>query len=224
MYEFTFQLEEIYILITGSSVSVPQLVCCSGNEVGCCCALSSRDDLSADDTSPLWVSYTSKCNRHRNPFTSAEICLKYQQGVSCHPRIMCQIWSLKTIKNILNTVHGTRSISDCHSTDKLSLLHGIPFLISMLIMGIFFVMVWLYFMVFQKDGDAEGEITQTYVTRSHAAPMLTNDVAVADVSLMLWSMQMMMSRLTLREVRGRGKSWQEAQLRRNTKNRSLSSW
>lgn len=40
-------------------------------------------------------------------------------------------------------------------------------------------------MAFQKDSDAEGEITQTYVTRSHAAPMLTNDVAVADVSLML---------------------------------------
>lgn len=98
---------------------------------------------------------------------------------------MCQIWSLKTIKNILNTVHETRSISDCHSTDKLSLLNGIPFLISILIMGIFFLMVRLYFMAFQKDGDAEGEITQTYVTRSHAAPMLTSDVAVADVSLML---------------------------------------
>lgn len=153
MYEFTFQLEEIYILITGSSVSVPQLVCCCGNEVGCCCALSSRDDLSADNTSLLWVSYTFKCNQHRNPLISAEICPKYQHGVSCHPRIICQICGLKNIKHILNTVHRIRSVFDCHSTDKLSVLDGIPFLISILIMGILFLMVWLYFMAFQKDGD-----------------------------------------------------------------------
>lgn len=143
MYEFTFQLEKIYILITGSSVSVPQLVCSCGNEVGCCCALSSRDDLSEDNTSPLWVSCTFKCNWHQNQLISAEICLKYQQGVSCHPRIICQIWSLKNIKHILNTVHGTRSVSDCHSNDKLSVLNSIPFLISILIMGILFLLVWL---------------------------------------------------------------------------------
>lgn len=166
MYEFTFQLEEIYILITGSSVSVPQLVCCCGNEVGCCCALSSRDDLSADNTSPLWASYTFKCSRHQNPLISAEICLKYQQGVSCHPTIICQIWSLKNIKHILNTVQRTCSVSDCHSADKLSVLGGIPFLISILIMGILSLMVWLCFMAFQKDGEAVCGITQTYVIRS----------------------------------------------------------
>lgn len=193
MYEFTFQLEKIYILITGSSVSVPQLVCCYGNEVGCRCALSSRDDLSADNTSLLWVSYTFKCNQHRNPFISAEICLKYQQGVSCHPRIMCQICSLKNIKHILNTVHRTRSVSYCHSTDRFSVLNGISFLISILIMGILFLMGWLYFMVFQKDGDAVCEITQAYVIRTHASPMLTKartitDLDVVDVLSMLWSM------------------------------------
>lgn len=42
-------------------------------------------------------------------------------------------------------------------------------------------------------------------------------VAVADVLLRLCPMQMMTSRLTLWEVRGRGKSWREAQLRRSTK-------
>lgn len=186
MYEFTFQLEEIYILITGSSVSVPQLVCCCGNEVGCCCALSSRDDLSADNTSLLWASCTFKCNRHWNQLISAEICLKYQQGGSCHPRIICQIWSLKNIKHIFNTVHRTRSVSDCHSTDKLSVLDGIPYLISILIMGILSLMVWLCFMAFQKDGEAVCGITQTYVIRLHAAPLVTKvktitDVAVVDV-------------------------------------------
>lgn len=231
MYEFTFQLEEIYILITGSSVSVPQLVCCCGNEVGCCCALSSRDDPSADNTSPIWVSSTYKCNRHRNPLISAEICLKYQQGVSCHPRIIWQIWSLKNIKHILNTVHRTRSVSDCHSTDKLSVLDGIPVLISILIMGILSLMVWLCFMAFQEDGEAICGITQTYVIRSHAAPLLTKkaktitDEGVVDVLLTLWSKGIMTSGLTLWKVRGCGDGgWREAQSRLNTINRSFSSW
>lgn len=107
-------------------------------------------DLSADDTSLLWGSCTLKCNRHRNPVISVAICLKYQQGVSCHPRIMCQIWSLKNITHILNTVHWTRSVFNCHSSDTLSLLHRIPFLISILIMGILSLMVWLCFMVFSN--------------------------------------------------------------------------
>lgn len=141
MYEFTFQLGEIYILITGSNVWVPQLVCCCGNEVGCCCALSSRDDPSADNTSPLGGSRTFKCNRHPNPSVSAEICLKYQQGGSRHPRITCQIWSLKNIKHTFNTVQPTRSVSGCHSADKLSARHAVPFLISILIMGILSLMV-----------------------------------------------------------------------------------
>lgn len=131
-------------------------------------------DLSADDTSPLWGSYTLKCNCRRNPVISAEICLKYQQGVSCHPRIICQIWSLKNIKHILNTVRWTRSVFNCHSSDKLSLLYGIPFLISILIMGILSLMVRLCFMAFQMDGEAFRGITQTcHVIRSRAALVLT---------------------------------------------------
>lgn len=51
MYEFTFQLEEIYILITESSASVPGLVRGCGNEVGCCCALSSRQRSVSGDAS-----------------------------------------------------------------------------------------------------------------------------------------------------------------------------
>lgn len=141
MYEFTFQLGEIYILITGSNVWVPQLVCCCGNEVGCCCALSSRDDLSADNTSPLGGSCTFKCNRRPNPLISAEICLKYQQGGSCHPSIMCQIWSLKNMKRTFDTARRSRSVSGCHSPDKLSARRGVPFLISILIMGILSLMV-----------------------------------------------------------------------------------
>lgn len=170
MYEFTFQLEEIYILITGSSVSVPRLVCCYGNEVGCRCAFSSRHDLSADDTSPLWASYTLKRNRHLNPVISTEICLKYQQGVSCHLGIMCQIWSLKNIKHILNTVHWTGSIFNCHSSDKLSVLDGIPFLISILMMGMLSLIVSLCFIAFEKDGEAISWMTQIHqVIRLHAA-------------------------------------------------------
>lgn len=53
MYEFTFQLEEIYILITESSASVPGLVRGCGNEVGCCCALSSRQRSVSGDASPV---------------------------------------------------------------------------------------------------------------------------------------------------------------------------
>lgn len=136
MYEFTFQLEEIYILITESSVSVPQLVCCCGNEVGCCCALSSRQWSVSRRHLPVMRELHLKCNRRHNPVISVEICLKYQQGVSRHPRIICQIWSLKNIKHFLNTVHWTRSVFNCHSSDKLSVLYGIPFLISILIMGI----------------------------------------------------------------------------------------
>lgn len=102
-------------------------------------------DLSADDTSLLWGSCTLKCNRHHDPVIFVKICLKYQQGVSCHPRIMCQIWSLKNIKHILNTVHWTRSFFNCHSSDKLSVLYGILLLISILIMGILSLMVWLCF-------------------------------------------------------------------------------
>lgn len=174
MYEFTFQLEEIYILITESSVSVPRLVCCCGNEVGCRCALSSRQWSVSGDTSPLCGSYTLKRNRCHNSVISIEICLKYQQGVSCHPRIMCQIWSLKNIKHVLNTVHWTRSVFNCHSSDKLSLLYGSSFLISMLIMGILSVMVWLCFMAFRMDGEAFRGISQTYrVIRSLAALVLT---------------------------------------------------
>lgn len=109
-------------------------------------------DLSADDTSLLWGSCTLKCNHHHNPVISVEICLKYQQGVSCHPRIICQIWSLKNIKCILNTVQWTRSVLNCHSSDKLSVLYGILFLISILIMGILSLMVWLCFMAFEMDG------------------------------------------------------------------------
>lgn len=131
-------------------------------------------DLSADDTSLLWGSYTLKCNCRHNPVISAEICLKYQQGVSCHPRIICQIWSLKNIKHILNTVRWTRSVFNRHSSDKLSLLYGIPFLISILIMGILSLMVRLCFMAFQMDGEAFRGITQTcHVIRSHAALVLT---------------------------------------------------
>lgn len=118
-------------------------------------------DLSVDDTSLLWVSCTLKCNCHHNPVIFVEICLKYQQGVSCHPRIMCQIWSLKNIKHILNTVHWTRSVFNCHSNDKLSVLYGIPFLISILIMGILSLMVSLCFMAFEMDGEAICGITQT---------------------------------------------------------------
>lgn len=160
---------------------------------------------------PIWVSSTFKRNRHRNPLISAEICLKYQQGVSCHPRIIWQIWSLKNIKHILNTVHRNRSVSDCHSTDKLSVLDGIPVLISILIMGILSLMVWLCFMAFQKDGEAVCGITQTYVIRSYAAPVLTKtktktitNEAVVDVLLTLWSTGIMTTGLTLWKVRGRG--------------------
>lgn len=131
-------------------------------------------DLSADDTSLLWGSCTLKYNHHHNPVISVEICLKYQQGVSCHPRIICQIWSLKNIKCILNTVQWTRSVLNCHSSDKLSVLYGILFLISILIMGILSLMVWLCFMAFEMDGEAVCGITQTYhVIRSHAALALT---------------------------------------------------
>lgn len=131
-------------------------------------------DLSADDTSLLWGSGTHKCNRHHNPVISVKICLKYQQGVSCHPRIICQIRSLKNIKHILNTVHWTRSVFNCHSSDKLSVLYGIPFLISILMMGILSLMVWLCFMAFEMDGEAVCGITETYhVIRSHAAVVLT---------------------------------------------------
>lgn len=131
-------------------------------------------DLSADDTSLLWVSCTLKCNCHRDPVIFVVICLKYQQGVSCHPGIMCQIWSLKNIKHILNTVQWTRSVFNCHSSDKLSVHRGIPVVISILIMGILSLMVSLCFMAFQMDGEAVCGITQTYhVTRWHAAPVLT---------------------------------------------------
>ncbi len=131
-------------------------------------------DLSADDTSLLWESCTLKCNRRHNPVISVEICLKYQQGVSRHPGIICQIWTLKNIKHILNTVHWTRSVFNCHSSDKLSVFYGIPFLISILIMGILSLMVWLCFMTFEMDGEAVGGITQTYhVIESHAALALT---------------------------------------------------
>lgn len=119
-------------------------------------------DLSADDTSLLWGSCTLKCNCRHNPVISVEICLKYQQGVSCHPRIICQIWSLKNIKHVLNTVHWTRSVFHCHSSDKRSVLYGVPFLISILIMGILSLMVWLCFMAFEMDGEAVCGITQTY--------------------------------------------------------------
>lgn len=108
-------------------------------------------DLSADDTSLLWGSCTLKCNRHRNPVIFIEICLKYQQGVGRHPRIMCQIWSLKNIKHILNTAHWTRSVFNCHSSDKLYVFYGIRFLIYILIMGILSLMVWLCFMAFEMD-------------------------------------------------------------------------
>lgn len=131
-------------------------------------------DLSADDASLLWGSCTLKCNCRHNPVISVEICLKYQQGVSRHPRIICQIRSLKNIKHILNTVHWTRSVFNCHSSDKRSVLYGIPFLISILIMGILSLMVWLCFMAFEMDGEAVCGITQTYhVIRSHAALVLS---------------------------------------------------
>lgn len=130
-------------------------------------------DLSADDTSLLWGSCTLKCNRRHTPVISAEICLKYQQGGSCHPRIICQIWNLKNIKHFLNTVHWTRSVFNCHSYDKLSVVHDISSLISILIMGILPLMGWLCFMAVEMDGEANCGITQTYhVIRSHAAALV----------------------------------------------------
>lgn len=38
-------------------------------------------------------------------------------------------------------------------------------------------------MAFQKDGDAICEITQTYVIRSHAAPVLTKAKTITDVAV-----------------------------------------
>lgn len=47
-------------------------------------------------------------------------------------------------------------------------------------MNILLLMARLYFMAFQKDGDTVCEITQTYVSRSHVAPMLTKAKTVTD--------------------------------------------
>lgn len=109
-------------------------------------------DLSADDTSLLWEWCTLKCNHQHNSVIFCEICPKYQQGLSCHLRIICQIWNLKNIKHVLNVVHWTRCVFSCHSSDKLSALKGIPVLISIIIMGIL-SLVWLCFVAFEMDGE-----------------------------------------------------------------------
>lgn len=185
-----------------------------------------NSDLSADDTSPLWGNCILKRNRHHIPAIFTAIRLKYQQGVSCHPRIMCQIWSLKNIKYILNTVHWTRSVFNCHSSDKPSVRHSITFLISILIMGILSLMAWLCFMAFEMDGEAVSGITQTHhATRSHAALLLTNNMWIGwderirnGASIIFWSSSTSMQIISpmreeqvVRQVWTCGKRWKQIQ-------------
>lgn len=112
----------------------------------------------------------SNATCHHEAVIFVIICLKYQQGASRHPGIMCQIRSLKNIKHILNTEQWTWRVSDCHSSDKLSALDGVTPVISILIMGILSLMVSLCFTALETDGDGACGITHTYhVITSHAA-------------------------------------------------------